>query len=96
MDILVPDLILSDLKDSCINFDKEISVVKQIGKGSFGIIYLARLRGEEKVAVKNIVIPPAFDEDQQISYFEAFRKEVWLMRFANSSRFRMLILIPAP
>ena len=50
LDRLVPDIAMTDFEGSKVNFN-EIEIGRQLGKGSFGVIYLGKFRGET-VAVK--------------------------------------------
>jgi hypothetical protein len=54
LDRLVPDIAMTDFEGSKVNFN-DIEIGRQLGKGSFGVIYLGKFRGEV-VAVKRYVI----------------------------------------
>lgn len=73
LDSLVPDLVMADFGGHQLNYHN-IIVEKQLGKGSYGIIYKARLN-DEVVALKTI----KGGEDAQVAAFAEFRREVWLM-----------------
>ena len=74
IDMLAPDLAMSDFDGCQIDF-RELELDKELGKGSFGIIYRGNWKGDE-VAVKKLKVQ---EEMMAISAFAEFRKEVWIM-----------------
>ena len=56
---------------------KEIKLSEKIGRGAFGTVYKAKLRGKE-VAVKKLNV-----QDLDEEALESFRKEVAIMRYCH-------------
>ena len=71
-----------DLKDSLESWDltpKEIQLEKELGKGSFGVVYLGKLRGQ-MVAVKKLN-KQSLDEKTM----ESFKTEIEIMRYEKKN-----------
>lgn len=73
LDRIVPDIAMADFDGSQVNY-KDIVIERTLGKGSFGVIYLAKWKGET-VAVKQLKV----ESDMALEAYAEFRKEVWLM-----------------
>lgn len=78
---IVPDVAMADVQLPRVNF-KDINVGKELGKGAFGKIYEGIWK-KEQVAVKELIISDALEDDEKIDIFHEFRREVWLMSKLN-------------
>jgi len=92
LDVLAPDISLSDLRKLVIPFD-DLKLIKDIGEGAYGVVYKAKYNGKI-VAVKEIVGEETEQLSKSISalstsdtingsQFLEFKREVWLMNTLN-------------
>ena len=70
---IAPDLVLADMGEKMMDFEKDLEIVKIVGQGGFGTVYLARFKGKD-MAVKQVAI----DDEMKTEAFRDFRREVAL------------------
>jgi serine/threonine protein kinase len=73
---------MADFDGSKIEFQKDLTLEKQLGSGAFGTIWKASWKNHsEPVAVKKLNLQIATTPIEQFRAFTEFRREVWLMRY---------------
>lgn len=77
MEQIAPDIAMVDFEGKRIDFDREVTINEEIGKGAFGVVYKG-IYNKEVVAIKKLLLNGKSEEETKDIYDE-FRKEVWIM-----------------
>lgn len=78
MEQIAPDIALSDFEGKRIDLEREITILKELGKGSYGTVYKG-IYNKEVVAIKKLNVSKHHSEYEIKRIYNGFRREVWIM-----------------
>lgn len=79
LDEIIPDIALSDVDLPRVDFEREVKLGKELGKGAFGQIFEGTWNSNSYAIKKLILDGLQEDSNEVLDIFHEFRREVWLM-----------------